>query len=346
MDQPPLDNRSEFAAHPQMLLDRDGEKLLVVVKASFELPRGATELQIAPEDRNRGVRLADIPWGEPDVSSIAYPADLCLRKPGTDVIVVGSAHAPGGEPKTQFDVRVTVGSLAKSLAVFGSRVWLNNGEGISAPQPVDKVDLRYEYAWGGFDDTDPENPVEEARNPIGRGKVLDSSSLSDAAAPQIEDPGALIMMAGDAPAPAGVGAVGRHWEPRRRYAGTYDDVWSETRSPLPPSDLDDRFNICASPGLHTAEPIVGGEPVMLWNLLPGGGAVNFDLPLIPIEIEFRVKGRDTVTMRPHIDTVLIDVLETSDEKPPAVELVWRAYVKAPRKMNDARIIVRDLGVPS
>jgi len=70
------------------------------------------------------------------------------------------------------------------------------------------------------------------------------------------------------------------------------------------------------------------------------------LPVLPIEIVFQVEGRDTVTTRPHLDTVLIDLLETSRDKPPAVELVWRAYVKAPRKMNDARIIVRDLGVPA
>jgi hypothetical protein len=153
------------------------------------------------------------------------------------------------------------------------------------------------------------------------------------------------MTARDAPAPAGIGAVGRHWEPRRRYAGTYDEVWADTRAPMPPSDMDDRFNICASPGMHSDEPLVGGEQVSLYNLLPGGGAASFSLPLVPIAIEFRVKDRETIKLRPHIDTVLIDLLETSDDKPPAVELVWRAYVKAPRKMNDSRITVYDLGVP-
>ncbi len=346
MDQPPLDNRSEFAAHPQMLLDRDGEKLLVLVKASFELAEGSETLEIAPSERNRGVRMADIPWGDPEVSSIAYPADICLRKPGTDVILVGSAHAPGGKPIDQFDVRLTVGPLAKTVAVFGHRVWLPNGDGISAAQPVNKVDLRYDYAWGGFDDSDPANPVEEARNPVGLGKVLDVASLTNTAAPQLEDPAALISSISDEPPPAGVGVIGRHWEPRRRYVGTYDEVWAETRAPLPPADLDDRFNICASPGLHSEQPLLGGEAVMLWNLLPGGGAVNFALPTIPIEIEFQVDGRETVKMRPHLDTVLLDLLETTRLKPPAVELVWRAYVKAPRKMNSAQIIVRDLGVPA
>ena len=38
MDQPPVDNQSEFEVHPQMLLDKDGEKMTAIVKATFLLP--------------------------------------------------------------------------------------------------------------------------------------------------------------------------------------------------------------------------------------------------------------------------------------------------------------------
>ena len=42
------------------------------------------------------VRLVDEPWEpEAEKSSIRYPSDLFLRKPSTDVVVVGSAVAPG-----------------------------------------------------------------------------------------------------------------------------------------------------------------------------------------------------------------------------------------------------------
>ena len=345
MDSPDLDNKTEFAAHPQMLLDIDGEQLVTIVKASFELPRGAEELVIAPEHRNRGIRMADIPWGEPEVSSIAYPADLCIRKPGTDVLVVGCAHAPGDRPAPSFDVRVEVGPLAKSLRIFGSRIWLDGGDNISSPQPIAELELRYEHAWGGFDDSDPENIVEAPKNPIGRGKVADDNALEGAAAPSIEDPGALIDGLGVDPAPAGFGAIGRHWEPRRQHAGTYDERWQESVAPLPPPDFDDRFNLCASPGLIATPPLVGGEPVALLNLLPGGGARKFRLPKIEVTIEFRVKGREPVVTKPHLDTVLIDLLATSPDKPPAVELVWRSAVKAPRRMKDARIIVRERDLP-
>lgn len=341
MDQPPLDNRTEFAAHPQLLLDRDGEKLITIVKATFELPRGASELELAPPERMRGVRFADIPWGEPEVSSIAFPADLCMRKPGTDVIVAATAHAPSNRPVPAFDARVEVGALKKSLRIHGTRVWQAGGGGLSKAQPVAELDLRYEYAWGGFDDSDPEKPVEEPRNPIGRGKVRDSGTLADQPAPQIEDPAEPVTSAKRENTPAGLGAIGRHWEPRRRYAGTYDAAWQETRAPLPPGDLDDRYHLCATPDLCATKPLRGGEAVALLNLLPGGGATRFSLPKVEVEIEFRVKGRAPAVLRPHLDTVLIDLLVTSDDKPPAVEMVWRASVPAPRRMRQAYILVRE-----
>jgi len=339
-----MDNRTDFEAHPQVLLDVDGEKLVTVVKASFELPRGESELVIAPEERNRPVRPADLPWGEPDVSSIGYPSDLCLRKPGSDVIVVGKGYAPGDRPVPSFDVHVSVGDLSKSLRLFGPRVWTGNRLGMTKPSPIAELELRYEHAWGGFDDEDPDDIAEEPRNPIGRGKVSDPARRAGQPAPQIEDPYHLISNLDVEPPPAGVGAVGRHWMPRRKFAGTYDEVWQETRAPLPPIDLDDRFNLCATPDLCSATPLKSGETVKLYNLLPGGGGVEFTLPVIALEIVFDVKGRERAIFAPHLDTVILDLLETSDDKPPAVEMVWRASVVAPRRSRDARVIVREKDV--
>jgi hypothetical protein len=81
------------------------------------------------------------------------------------------------------------------------------------------------------------------------------------------------------------------------------------------------------------------------NLVPGGGASTFTLPRISITIEYRVKNRDAYIVRPHLDTVLLDLLEAGPEQPLAIEMVWRAHVKAPRRMSDARVIVREEGLP-
>ncbi|MBX3184459.1 MAG: DUF2169 domain-containing protein [Polyangiaceae bacterium] len=341
MDQPPIDNETEFIAHPQLLMDKDGEKLVTIVKATWELVDPSAGLELASEERMRPLWFADVPWGKPEIASIAYPADVCLRKPGTDVIVVGTAHAPDAAPTPSFDVLVRVGALSKALKIFGLRVWEKGGSGLSEARPLTQLDLKYDLAWGGLDDTDPERVVEESRNPVGMGCVRDGNQLTHQAAPQIEDPAFPIKHFKTAPPPAGVGAIGRNYEPRRQYAGTYDEAWQELRAPLLPADFDDRFNSCASPGLCSPVPLRGGESVQLLNLLPGGGVTSFNLPRAALEIDFEVDGREPLTVRPMLDTVLIDVLAVSPDKPLAVEMVWRAHTLAPRRMKDSRVIVRE-----
>ncbi len=341
MDQPALDNKTDFAVHPQLLVDRDGEKLVAIVKASFELQEDGG-FELSPPERARGVRFADLPWEEDRPESIAYPADVCLFKPATDVIFVARACAPSGRAVPSFDVRVEIGPLRKSLVVFGRRLWVDKGAGLTAPAPIEEIDMRYDHAWGGRDDEDPAALVEEPRNPIGTGVTRAPASLTHQPAPSIEDPAYPIRTAKTAPPPAGIGVVGRHWEPRRRYAGTYDATWRELRAPLLPEDFDPRYNLCASPGLIADPPLAGGEPVRVLNLTPDG-ALSFELPRVQVEIEFQVKDRAPVGFAPHLDTVLVDLYATGPQKPVAVEMVWRAHVKAPRRMKDARVIVRERG---
>ncbi len=77
------------------------------------------------------------------------------------------------------------------------------------------------------------------------------------------------------------------------------------------------------------------------GLVPGGGPLKLTLPKVPIEITFQIKGKEPIVVRPHMDTLLIDLLEPSDIKPLAFEMVWRASVRPPRKMKDMRVIVRE-----
>lgn len=339
VDQPPIDNRTDFVVHPQLLLDREGERLVVIVKATYELLPDSPALELAAPGRMRPPWFADVPWGEPEVSSIAYATNLFVRKPGTDVLVVGEGCAPNGQPVPSFDTFVRVGALQKACRVFGLRVWEANGAGLTPPAPIDRVEMRYDYAWGGFDDSDPERVVEEPRNPVGKGCVRDVRALTHQPAPNIEDPRFPIRDCRTRPPPAGIGPIGRNYEPRRRYAGTYDQAWQDLRAPLPPKDFDDRFNSSASEGLFAEEPLWGGEEVGLLNLTPGGGAKRFFLPRVQPRLEFRVQSRDTQSSRPPLDTVLIDTLGIGLEKPLAVELTWRASVKAPRRMKDSLTIV-------
>jgi hypothetical protein len=344
MDNPPVDNLTDYEVHPQLMVDKDGEKLVAIVKATFELQpdgRGGGVLEVPPEPRHRLIRQADVPWGKPEISSIMFPSDLCLRKPGTDVIVVARAHAPNSEPVPSFDVAVQVGSLHKALKIFGLRVWEAGGAGVTPPRPIAEIEMRYDWAWGGCDTSDPLKVVEDARNPVGRGVVRDNSILTHKPAPNIEDPSQLISSVRTKPPPAGVGPIGRHWMPRRQFVGTYDQNWLDTRAPLVPLDHDDRHNLCATPDLCTGYPLHCTEEVKLLNLVRGGGAVHFALPNVGVEIEFKHKERPPERVTPHLDTVLIDCFDEQPGEPIAVELVWRAHVKAPRRVKDCTVMVTD-----
>jgi hypothetical protein len=341
MDAPRVTNDTELVAEPRALMGKDGARLVVLVKGTFLCAAGSDALELAPRRGQRGVRGADLPWGDPEKSSVKYPSDLCIAKPGTDVIVVAAAHAPGGRAVPSFDAGVRVGKLEKTIRVFGLRVWEAGGNGLSAPRPTVGTEVRYDHAWGGLDVTDPASPLEEPRNPVGTGIARDLAALTHKVAPSIEDPAELIASVRTRPPPAGLGAIGRHWEPRRRHLGTYDAAWLEQRAPLLPADHDDRSNLCASPGLTATPPLTGGEEVALWNLTPGGGSVSFRLPRLRVSVTLQVKGRPPETLTPYLDTVLLDTLAP---RPPAlvlVELVFRAAFRAPRRMKDAEILVRE-----
>jgi hypothetical protein len=139
-----------------------------------------------------------------------------------------------------------------------------------------------------------------------------------------------------------VGAIQRHWEPRRSYCGTYDERWLDERAPLLPADEDDRVNQVATPDLVAERPLSGGEEVALAGTMSGGAGVAFLLPKVAVEIDLAVKDRDREVFRPPIDTVVIDQLFGFGGQLPTVELVWRAAVRAPRRMKDALVTVREI----
>lgn len=340
MDSPPLDNQTEFEAHPQLLLTPEGERLVVFVKATFEYDEAQGTLTLSPQERARPLRHGDIPWEVPEIDSVKYPCDITPERPGTDVVVVATACAPAAD-MGQFDSYVRVGPLQKAVRIFGLRVWEVGGAGISAPRPITQLDVRYDYAWGGKDVTDDGRAAEEPRNPVGRGVALDSASLTHRLAPQIEDPEHLIRSAGTRPPPAGLGALGRSFSPRRNLCGTFDDVWKEFRCPLPPQDQSPSFYQCASPGLIASPPLRGNEACALLNLSPSG-PLQFDLPGLRLSYEFHCRDRETTYANPTLNMVLIDTWCMGQGLPATVELLWCASTKAPRKMSDSLVVIREV----
>ncbi len=340
MDAPEIDSSSDFVIQPFVLLDKDGEKLVTMVKGTFLLSAEGS-FSLAPPTEQRPLRFVDEPWDDPVTSPPKYPCDACGVKAATDVVVVAKGYAPEGKPVDCFDVLARIGKLEKTLRIFGLRVWLDDGAGLTAPRPLLEQEIRYDLAWGGLDTSDMSQIVEEPRNPVGLGVVRDPSQLTHQPAPCIEDPTALISSRRSAPPPAGFGAIGPHWQPRRGYAGTVDEKWHREQAPLLPLDRDERANQCASPGLIADPPLRGGEPVALMGLLPGGDLHQLELPRAEVEVELHHRGREPQAFTPHLDTVIIDTLaEMAPLSPVVVELVWRVVTPAPRRMKDLLIRVK------
>jgi hypothetical protein len=330
MNLPELNTRTRATVELLPQFGWDGAPcLVVVIKQRFVIHH----MRVLERERGAQVRLVDELW-EPDVpeSTIRYPADGCLGKPSTDVVVVGSAMAPHAKPVTELDVRVQVGPVLKLLKVFGLRVWFRGvlGVTLTAPRPFQAVPLRWEYAYGGMDASNPKKLAHEPRNPVGRGVVADTEKLLHKPGPQIEDPADLISSTRTRPAPAGVGALGPQFEPRAGYAGTYDDRWQKERMPLFPLDFDKRFFQVAAPGLVSPSYLRGGESVALVGLCEAG-PLEFELPKLAFFVGSQtVKGAQE--HRPVLDTVL---LEPNERR---FEMTWRSCVPVPRRVSELKAI--------
>lgn len=314
-----LKNATPFASTIMMVPDADGvDTLYCVVKGTFGLPsRPGDALAVA--DVQVPVVLADEHWGDPATSGIRRPSDFCLGKPGTDVVLLGSAHAPGGRPVTQMDVAIGVGPLVKWVRVFGDRFWDTSATDYraTAPAPFLTMPLVWERAFGGVDVTSG-GPDAHPRNPSGVGHrvMRGTKETLGSPLPNVEDPSTLIGAWRDAPTPAGVAPVAPFWEPRRRYAGTYDETWQAQRAPYLPTDFDPRFFHLAPEGLFTAGHLAGGEPVELRGVTPAG-TLQFELPRLQVGVEFRLRNGSQARFAP-LDTVIF----APDEG--RVSLVWRA----------------------
>ena len=327
-----LVNSTRMEAGLAVPTDHHGfENILVVVKGTYAIVGGRCELAEAQAP----LTYADAFFGEPGQSSTRYECDFPLRKPRTDVLLNGSAYAPGGRPAPQADVTLECGPARKTIRVFGDRVWdarLLRGLTPSDPVPFISRELRYEFAFGGSDtsDPDPKRHGAERRNLVGVGFCLrERASLRDTPVANQEDPLHPITSPTQKPAPMSFGFVGRPWLPRLTYAGTYDQKWLDERFPFLPEDFDERYHQGAAED-QQCRHLRGGETVRLTNLTPEG-RLELDLPEeeIPIRVTYG-PGRPDKELLPVLDTVIIE----PDKR--RVILSWRASMRVEGKLTRVR----------
>jgi hypothetical protein len=315
------------------------ECIYAVAKATFAVVHG----RVVPAEEQVQITIVDESWGDPLNSSLKSASEMTLVKPSTDIILIGHAYAPKGRAR-ETAVRLRVGELDKTIWVFGDRVWLPGvlGHTVSDPRPFDRIPLRYEFAFGGTDPDpyDTEQPDYEPRNPIGRGLVPRRSRLptDGIPLPNLEDPDHLIQTPGDRPVPACFAPVCAHWEPRRSFAGTYDDTWQKKRAPYLSADFDPRFFQSAHPDLITREYLKGGEQVEIVGASPIG-TLKFLLPTCRPRMIFHWDGRE-IEQGPNLDTV---IFEPDDAR---FSIVWRACLVTDKKtlrLSELEIICPEFG---
>jgi len=256
------------------------ELLVVVVKGTFRLPKLGEDVELHQEQLP--LVMADTFTGAPGFSAPMHEVDFALRKHRCDILLLGGAYAPHGRPIKRIPVSLRIGNWTKTFAVVGNRRWDAGGGGVRTTGAESFVSqpFSYDVAFGGVD-ANHEDPAKHAafmRNPVGRGfhKHLDSKWVHGTPLPNTEELDRPI----DAPdghyTPMSFGPVGRGWEPRSRYAGTYDDEWVERIFPFLPPDFDEQYYQAAPLDQQLPFP-VGGQAVSLVNLTPDGER-NFVLP--------------------------------------------------------------------
>jgi hypothetical protein len=187
--------------------------------------------------------------------------------------------------------------------------------------------INYDHAYGGTD-ARHEDPAQHAAfmsNPSGRGfhTHMVAEWLSEAPLPNTEELQSSVTIPDGNYRPMAFGPIGRHWDPRFRYAGTYDQHWQDEVFPFLPADFDERYYQCAPLDQQIPKPL-GEQPVTLINLTLDGRR-DFVLPHFEAPIHIFPKKGEREDLAVPLDTV---VIEPDLER---VTITWR--VARPLRKN-------------
>lgn len=316
-----LINHTRMAAGYTLGLEPNGrEWLLVVVKGTFALPRSGEPVCLHPEQLP--LVEADTFSGQPGLSAPLLEADFALHKRACDVLLLGSAHAPDRRPVQRLPVRLQVGPLVKRCEVVGDRVWEAGLTGIRAtpPEAFVTMPVSYDFAFGGVDQ-ESDDPAEHGaflQNPVGRGfrQQLKNAWVDGKPLPNTEEPGVPVDEPTGSYRPMAFGPLGRGWQQRACFAGTYDQHWQDHVFPFLPADFDARFHQ-AAPADQQIPPPRGALEVVLTNFT-ADGLRRFMLPHFEAPVQVVPHRGEREHLQGTLDTI---VFEPDHER---FTLCWRA----------------------
>jgi hypothetical protein len=335
---PDVLNSTPLIAEVLPLLPPSRDKLTLIVKGTFDVRRdGRTRLAKAQLPLSGDEHEGDA------ATPVRYESDLVPFKPRADLLCVGRAYAPGGQPVTSLSVRFGLLERPKEIRVFGDRRlrMLGPTPEIGPPGPFTAMDLSYCRAFGGADPEDPDGTSFCPTNPFGRGYARQAGAQRDRPMPNLEHPRQPLRDLALPQPPAGFGPLGRTWQPRLALAGTYDERWQRERAPEPPADFDYRF--CnAAPADQQIERLRGDESLLVENLHPELSRLTVRLPGVRIRAFFEaapplqddpavVVGLRELRLR--LDTAWLDMEALR------LVLVWRTGLYASHVADDGALLI-------
>jgi uncharacterized protein YjbI with pentapeptide repeats len=246
--------------------------------------------------------------------------DEGLPKACGEVLVYGSCHPPGGEPRQSSMVRVRVATagappdarplVEKKLAVLGDRHWegtasrgptdapVPSTSRATPPVPFTEMPLGWERAFGG--------PTYK-KNPLGRGieRIETTDGIWRAALPNVEIPSSLVTSSSQRPEPGSFGPLDLSWPQRRSLAGTYDSRWLKEDFPGYARDTDVAFFQTALPDQRIRGVFRGDEEYLLQNMHPTAPMLRGRLPGAAARVLLRRKGdRSVEDVKMTLDTLV------------------------------------------
>jgi len=227
--------------------------------------------------------------------------------------------------------------MMKSFDVVGNRVWRKwlCFVWASQPAPFVKMPISYDNAFGGVDRSHPDEKKHKQYVPNMAGKGyrhnLKKKLLQGKPLPNTQEIGARIRWPRGKYRPMSFGAIGRSWQPRPKFAGTYDQNWIDNVFPFLPADFDDRYFQCAPPEQQIDYPR-GGEDVVLLNLTPEG-QTTFKIPVVDMPVTFYLKDYEEQKKKAIADTIIIE----PDQR--RFMMVWRTALPMKKNMFEVAQVV-------
>ncbi|AMZ70662.1 MULTISPECIES: DUF2169 family type VI secretion system accessory protein [Pseudomonas] len=334
-----LVNKTRLVGGYTTSTDKTGREWLVVVaKGTYGIPDHPGHPPRLLEQQVPLI-MADVFPGEPCESAALYENDFALHKPRCDVLLNGHCHAPNGEPATEVNVALKVGTLVKAFKVIGARNYEDSAlsHSISKPVPFTTMPITYAQAFGGVDRThaDPAKHKWYPWNPVGVGFYPSASSAqtNGLPLPNTEELDRPVTAPHEHYKPMAFGPIGRAWRQRIQWAGTYDQAWLDHQFPFLPEDFDVRYFQCAPEDQQIDYPR-GGEEVALLNLSDKGRSA-FRLPA-NLKLAMLVVFHDDST-REAVAVVDTIILEPDANR---LTLTWRASSPLGRNIREvAKVIV-------